>query len=483
MTRLYSGPKRLIAVAEDRFLSAEACRDLLARAVKLSSGGGEIQMYVRSRWTGNVRWARNEITSGGDTTEHYIQITRVIGGAGGSATTSRVDDNSLRDCIQRAEYRLRFNPPNEFANPLRRAERYLETNLWSDATFNVDAAARADVQRQLVEPALAESLLSAGYLEVAATGNGVINTAGLFAYVPQTRAEYSVTVRNARGTGSGWAGMSDKDWRTIDAHRLSAVALDKCKRSADPFAVEPGRYTVILEPQAVAELMQVLVRSLYRPPAEQGQGPWADRGGALSEELFSGGAGFEGLDEAPPMGMSKIGQRVLDPRITIGADPTDPEAPFVPFSYDSTPMRPVKWIENGVLRQLAYPRGYALSQLNRQDPLNLAQSFRVSGGTTSVDDMVKTTERGLLITRLVNIRYIDANSLLVTGTTSDGVWLIERGQITRAVKNFRFRDSPLFAFNSVDLIGPAVRVLADEPIIVPPMRVRDFSLTSLADAV
>lgn len=483
MRVLHAGPKRLIAVSDERFLSAEACQDLLARAVRLTRGGGDVQMSIRSRWTGNVRWARNEISSGGDTTDHFIEIMRVVRGAHGSASTSRIDDVSLENCIRRAEDRMRYSSPNDDATPMRRAEEYLKTDLWSDATFAVDVAARAALQRQLVGPAIAEQLLSAGYIEVAAIGNGVINTAGLFAYVPETRAECSVTVRNVRASGSGWAGIAAKDWRMIDAQRISATALDKCKRSADPVAIEPGRYTVILEPQAVAELMLPLVRSLFRIPSEMGYGPWADGTRVPASLMYSEGEVLEGAVPGEPIGMSRIGQRVLDPRITISSDPTDPDVPFLPFSWNSTPMRPVKWIEDGVLQQLAYPRDYALSQLNKPDPLNNIYAFRMSGGATTVDEMIKSTERGLLITRLVNLRQVNGSSLLQTGTTSDGVWLVERGEITKAVKNFRFRDSPLFAFNNVDVMGPPVRVLQPMPTMVPPVRVRDFSLTSLADAV
>jgi predicted Zn-dependent protease len=483
MTKLHGGPRRLIAVAEERFLSGDACKDLLARAAKLSRGGGDVEMSIRSRWTGNVRWARNEISSSGDTTDHFIEITRVVRGAAGSASTSRTDEASLENCIRRAEERMRYSTPNDDATPIRRAETYLKPELWSDATFALDAAARAQIQKELVGPAVAEQLLSAGYLEVAAIGNGVINTAGLFAYVPETRAEYSVTVRNARGTGSGWAGVAAKDWRTIDAQRISATALDKCKRSADPVAVEPGRYTMILEPQAVSDLMLPLMWSLSRPPAEEGMGPWADGARVPTPLQYPGGPPLEGVIPGGAIGVSKIGKRVLDPRITISADPTDPDIPYVPFAWDSTPMRPVKWIENGVLKELSYPRFYAVAELNKPDPLNNNYAFRMSGGTTSTDEMIKTTERGLLITRLVNVRTVDYPSLLQTGTTSDGVWLIERGAITKAVKNFRFRDSPLFAFNNVDVMGPPVRVFQSRPTIVPAVRVRDFSLTSLADAV
>ncbi|HEX6535309.1 MAG TPA: metallopeptidase TldD-related protein [Gemmatimonadaceae bacterium] len=487
MSPIFTRPASLFT--PDRFLSADACRDLLARIQRLSTGGGEVSMYVRSRWAGNVRWARNNIISAGDTTDHQIYITRSEENAQASMEINRLDDDSLRSALAEIERRMRFESTSRAPYSLRSSETYLKNDLWSDATFGLDAAARAAMQRKLVEPALAEELLSAGYLEVSGTGNGVVNSAGLFAYQPETRAEYSVTVRNATGTGSGWAGVDNIDWRKIDSEQISAVALDKCKRSADPVAIEPGRYDVILEPQAVAALMYQLVASLYRRPAEAGMGPWADRpqrsGGAdgpvgssaAFDDQSSGGGGGGGG------GNSKIGQLVLDRRVTIGADPTDPDAPFLPFAFDGSPNLPVKWIENGVLKELAYDRWYAVQALNKPNPLNNSLAFRMSGGPTTLDEMIASTDRGLLVTRLVNVRLVDYDSLLCTGTTSDGVWLIERGEITHPVKNFRFRESPLFAFNNLESLGAAKRVLMWQPTIVPLAKVRDFSMTSLADAV
>jgi predicted Zn-dependent protease len=484
VTSILTRPKSLFA--PDRFLSPDACRDLLERIVRLSSGGGEVSLHVRSRWAGNVRWARNDITTAGDTTNHEVRITRSRRGASAWIQVNRLDDASLRTALAQVERLMQHPAPSEAPVPLRTAEIYPETEIWSDSTYAVDAAARAAIQREMVEPALAEQLLSAGYLEVSAIGNGVINSSGLFAYEPETRAEYSVTVRNATGTGSGWAGVDNRDWRQIDAATLSAIALDKCKRSADPVAIEPGRYNVILEPQAVADLMFPLIRSLQRRPAEMGVGPWADRPrGAIGAGIVIGDQGFaEGLvSEGGAGGNSRIGQQVLDPRITISADPSDPEAPFVPFGYDSTPHRPVTWIDKGVLEELSYDRWYAVQALNKPDPLNNSQSFRMSGGQTTIPEMIASTERGLLVTRLTNVRLVDYDSLLCTGTTSDGLWLIERGEITHPVKNFRFRESPLFAFNSLDALGVPVRALGWMPTIVPPAKVRDFSMTSLADAV
>lgn len=469
----------------DRFLSADACQELLARIIGMSPSGWEISLHIESRWSGNLRWARNAITTAGDTTEPRVTITVHHRNRSANFKINRLDDASIRSALAHISRRLELQAPSDIPFALRSAEDYIQTELWSDATYQLDAAQRAALQRQLVGSAEAEQLLSAGYLEVSAIGNGVVNSAGLFAYLPETRAEFSVTVRDPSGTGSGWAGVASKDWRDIDAARLSAIALDKCKRSIDPVAIEPGRYTVILEPQAVSDLMRPLISSLSRVPAEMGMGPWADRPEQTAQTDFlpDDSISLAATVSSGGGGNSKIGQLVLDPRITISADPADPEGPFVPFAPDGSPNRAVKWIENGVLRELSYPRSYANQMLNKPDPLNNSGAYRMSGGDTTIEEMIARTERGLLVTRLTNVRVVDLNSLLCTGTTSDGLWLIERGEITRPVKNFRFRESPLFAFNSLEALGKPVRVLQPMPAIVPPAMVHDFSMTSLADAV
>lgn len=485
MSTMSKRPKSLFT--PDRFLSQEACQELLERMVRLSPRGWELSLQISSNWAGNVRWARNEITTAGDITEPTINITATHRKRSANFSINRLDDASIGNAIAAMKRRIEMFPPADYPGGLRSAEHYLETQLWSDATYELGAARRAELQRQLVAPAEKEDLLSAGYLEVRAIGNGVVNTAGLFAYLPETRAQFSVTVRNKTGTGSGWAGVANKDWRAIDADRLSAIAIDKCKRSADPVAIEPGRYTVIMEPQAVSDLMMPLIYSIDRQQAEMGIGPWADRPQQSSRAglIVGDASSFEGTagQGQGGSGNSRIGQLVMDPRITISADPSDPEAPFVPFAGDGSPYQSVKWIENGVLKELSYWRWYANQILNKPDPLPNSGSFRMSGGDSSIEQMIAQTERGLLVTRFTNVRTVDFNSLLCTGTTSDGLWLIEKGEITRPVKNFRFRESPLFAFNSLQALGKPQRVLQWMPVIVPPAMVHDFSMTSLADAV
>jgi predicted Zn-dependent protease len=186
-------------------------------------------------------------------------------------------------------------------------------------------------------------------------------------------------------------------------------------------------------------------------------------------------------------GGNKIGQKVVDERVTITSDPADPDAPAGAFTGDGLPTRRTVWIENGVVKNLAYDRYWA--QRQSREPVPLVPSLRMSGGTASLEEMIASTERGLLVTRLWYIRPVDPRTILYTGLTRDGTFLIERGKITRAVKNLRWNESPVFMLNNVEAMGRPVRVSASEDgspgvaVVVPPVKARDFTFTSLSDAV
>ncbi|HEU4643353.1 MAG TPA: metallopeptidase TldD-related protein, partial [Gemmatimonadaceae bacterium] len=178
------------------------------------------------------------------------------------------------------------------------------------------------------------------------------------------------------------------------------------------------------------------------------------------------------------------GARVVDERITISHDPADPLLGVVPFNEMDEPYRPVTWIDHGVLATLSDYREHALS--TRNEPLgNLnSRSYRMSGGETSVEEMIQSTRRGLLVTRFSDIMLLDESTVLATGLTRDGLWLVENGKISKAVKNLRFTESPLFVLNSIEQLGVPVPVFSpDAPAIVPPLKARDFSFTSVIDAV
>jgi predicted Zn-dependent protease len=203
----------------------------------------------------------------------------------------------------------------------------------------------------------------------------------------------------------------------------------------------------------------------------------------------------------PLLGTAHLGDKVVDERISISADPMDPELGFPPFSLDSegfvdlfkVPVyHPVKWIDHGVLTHLAYDRNDAIVRMGKNLGLPNSGAFRMSGGDTSIEEMISTTKRGIYVTRFDQLQLLDFTSQLHRGYTRDGLWLIENGKISKAIKNFAFTESILFILNNVDQLGVPQRVfhpnvpdpyLIPQPRIVPPLKVRDFSFTALTDAV
>jgi predicted Zn-dependent protease len=198
--------------------------------------------------------------------------------------------------------------------------------------------------RAITEPARRAGLVSTGYLEAQAGAFAVANSNGLFAYARSTGAAFTTTVRTADGTGSGWAGASDNDFRRIDPAVLAERAIEKARRSVNPVGVEPGRYTVVLEPTAVANLVQLIAGSLNARNADEGRSFFSRAGGG-----------------------NKIGEKVVDERVTLVSDPLDPRVPANTFGGDGLPNRRVTWIENGVVRNLAYDRFWA--QRSNKEPM------------------------------------------------------------------------------------------------------------------
>jgi predicted Zn-dependent protease len=456
-----------------RFLSKAECAALLTRVSRNAVGGGETGISLDSQWAGTLRWARNQAATTSDLRTNEIGVGRFLGTVGVQWVSIDMTDNeALEAAVRRAERfsELRSAPVEDL--PPLWVDPYvgvpLTPTIWSDATYQLSAEARAAAMVSLIAPAKAAGVLAAGYLQVSATGRAVMSTDradGL--YYPHTQAQYSVTVRDPHSRGSGWAGMDMYDWSKIDGAQLSAIAVDKCLRSRNPVRLEPGRYTTILEPQAVCDLTEIMFTN-----------------GTLSRQWAE--------NTAPPVspyghgnGDSRLGERMLDERITVTTDPMDPLLGHVPFDLLGSPYTPATWFKSGVLMALSHSRQYALEKLGQDtEGLYTLGAFRMTGGTTSVDEMIATTKRGLLVTRFWNVEVIDFSSLLSTGYTRDGVWLIERGKIAKPVTNFRFTESPLFVLNQVEQLGEPQRVFHPQaPVVVPPMKVRDFSFTSLSDAV
>ena len=473
----------------ERTLARAECEELFQRACAFAKGGGYTTVAVSSWWQGELRWARNRVSLASDRRDNELVVLRALrSGKPAWVTTNQLDDASLEAAVRAAERASAFDEMMGRGvgfYPKMPDYRRPDGTIWSDATYGLETERRGEIARGMIAPAEAKGMLSAGYLEVRA-GTSVSRSdahlelrSGEYSqweepFIAWTQAHCSTTVRDPKGAGSGWAGGSSYDWTALDAGALGERALEKCLASQNPVALEPGRYTVILEPQAVADMMELLAPEFNsREFPERGlPGPWR-----------------LGPDDAMGIWRTKLGLKVADERITISHDTADPLLGIV-ASQTEQPGE-VKYIDRGVLTAIGHMQATDIALLSGHHHLRGLTGYRMSGGETSVEEMIRTTRRGLLVTRLSNLRKLDGVSLLSTGLTRDGLWLIENGKISKAVKNFRFTESPLFMLNSIEQLGvprPVFRPTRREggrltPAIVPPLKVRDFSFTSTIDAI
>lgn len=456
-----TAPRSLVVAA--RTLGREECEALAKRVLSFATAD-ETRVTITSGGRGNTRFAVNQISTAGDNYDATVGIRSSFGKRTGGVNTNKLDDDSLRASVQLAERLAKLSPEDPEAMPELGPQSYVESRGWSEATASLDPGARANAARAITEPSRAAGLVSTGYLETRASATAIANSRGLFAYGRQTALALTATVRTADGAGSGWAGATSHDFAKVDPGELGARAIDKARRSVNAVAVEPGRYTAILEPTAVGNLVQFIPLAMSARNADEGRSFFSKAGGG-----------------------NKVGMKVVDERVTVTSDPLDPDTYAYTFSGDGLPVTKATWIENGVVRNLSYDRFWAAKQ--GRAPLAFAGAVRMSGGTASTEDLIASTDRGILITRFWYIRPVDPRTLLFTGLTRDGTFLIERGRVTRAVKNLRFNESPIFMLNNLEAMGQPVRVSASEAggpglaIVVPPIKVRDFTFTSLSDAV
>ncbi len=289
----------------------------------------------------------------------------------------------------------------------------------------------------------------------------MMNSKGLFAYNTATNVNFNVTVRTPDGKGSGYASKGYNDVTKLDVAAATKIAAQKAAASAAAKAIEPGKYTVILEPAAAIVLLENLFFNFDARSADEGRS-------------------FISL----PGGKTKLGQKLVDERVTIYSDPQNPDLPTSTWSGDGRPQEKVGWIEKGVVKNLFYSRYWA--QKKGVKAVSQPDGVIMEGGTASLQDLIKSTEKGILVTRLWYIRSVDPQTLLLTGLTRDGTFYIENGEIKFPVKNFRFNESPVIMLNNLEALGEPERTVSGESgmhAMIPPMKIRDFTFNSLSDAV
>ncbi|MEO6447243.1 MAG: metallopeptidase TldD-related protein [Gemmatimonadaceae bacterium] len=443
----------------------------LARRILAFATADSTRVTIRSGARANSRFAVNQISTAGDNTDTVVTVLSSFGKRSATATTNKLDDDALKAVVGNSEALARLSPEDPEAMPELEPQQYTNSTIgWSEATAQLDPVARAAAIQTITEPARAASLVSTGYIEARGTAIAIANSRGLFAYGRTTEAVLTTTVRTPDGQGSGWGGSAHWDWDRIDAKSLGATAIRKSKASHDAVAIEPGRYTVVLEPTAVGNLVQLIAGALSARSADEGRSFFTKQGGG-----------------------NKIGMKVVDERVTLFSDPMDPDIATNPFASDGLPLNRTVWIENGVVKNLSYDRYWAQKQGREPNAGGGGGGggggLKMLGGDASIDDLIAGTERGILVTRFWYIRPVDPRTILYTGLTRDGTFLIEKGKITRALKNFRFNESPIFMLNNLEAMSKPIRVSASESgntgqaIVVPAIRTREFSFTSLSDAV
>jgi predicted Zn-dependent protease len=291
-----------------------------------------------------------------------------------------------------------------------------------------------------------------------------MNSKGLYAFNRSTNVDFTVTMRSNDGTGSGWAARDLNDVSKLNAAETSRIAIDKAIMSREAKAIEPGKYTVILEPSASADLVRLMMNMNARQ-ADEGRSFLSKKGGG-----------------------TKLGEKLVDERVNIYTDPWHDDIPSSPWTPDGQARKKMDLIKNGVVSTLFYDRYWA-AQKNTQ-PVPQPGNVIMEGGTASIEDMIKDTTRGVLVTRFWYIRPVDPQTLLFTGLTRDGTFFIENGKIKHPIKNFRFNESPIIMLNNLETLGKPMRAATSEGgfggapnLMIPGMKIRDFTFSSLSDAV
>jgi predicted Zn-dependent protease len=441
------------------FTESEA-RAILERALKLSQAEN-CEAFLSANHGGNIRYARNAVTTSGEQQNMVLNVTSSFGKRSGTSTVNEFDDAALERAVRRSEELAKLAPEDpEYVAPLG-AQNYRPTNAFFDSTADLTPAARADVCASSLGPAREKGVVAAGFWEDSANWVARANSKGNFAYHRSTGIDFSVTMRTEDGLGSGYAYRNESDATKLDAALASRIAIEKAIASRDARAIEPGKYTVVLETQASSQLLASMAGAMQARTADEGRSFLARAGGG-----------------------TKLGEKIVDERVTLWSDPWDARVPGAPFVGDGRPAEKTIWVENGVVKNLAYSRYWAEKQGKPATPP--PSNLIMSGGDQSLEDLIRGTERGILVTRLWYIRPVDPQTLLFTGLTRDGTFYIENGRIRHAVKNMRFNESPVIMLNNLDALGLPERTRGLEvpfPIVIPPMRVRDFTFTSLSDAV
>ena len=460
MRRAIHKTRRAKAVDAEAHLSSFAELRRIADRILRLSDADETEVMIDAGADALTRFANNTIHQ--HVAEQFLTISvrTVFGGRTARATTNKTDEESLRRVVAASARLARSQPKYPGLLPMPGAQQYAKVNRWCEATAAASPEERARAVAGICRRAEQEKQTAAGTYSSGATRSLLGNSKGLAATYEQTRAECSITVMEEKS--SGWAKASAADIRSLDVDALAAQASRKAAGSRAPREISPGRYTVILEPAAALDMVGY---------------------------LFYDFAGTAVQDQRSCLN-DRMGKKIFGENITLWDDVTHPQQLGAPFDGEGVPRQKVLLVERGVAKNLVYARataknmkakatGHGLALPNEwgEAPMNLV----MEGGKSSLEEMIGSTERGILVTRLWYIREVDPYEKVMTGMTRDGTFLVENGRVAGGIRNFRFNQSVLELLANAEALGPAARASGEEAadMVIPAMKVRNFHFTEV----
>jgi PmbA protein len=450
-----SGP----TVAGAHLLSDGELRRIAERVFKLSDAD-ETEVDISAVTDALTRFANNTIHQNVAEQVLTVSVRPVYDGRTARATTNKTDDDSLRRVVETAKSLARSQPRNPDLLRMPGPQKYAKVSRYFENTAHATPADRARSVARVAEMAEKNKQTAAGIFSTGVMQTAMANSRGLFASHRQTRAEFSITILES--DSSGWAKANSPDLDQIDPFALARSASEKSAASRKPTEAAPGRWTVILEPPAVLDLVGF---------------------------LFYDFAGTAVADQRSCFN-KRMGQRVMGENITLHDDAYHALQSGAPYDGEGVPRQKILLVDKGVPTNLVYsratakkmkakPTGHGLSLPNDmgEAPLNLV----FNGGNAPVDEMVRSTERGILVTRLWYIREVDPYEKVLTGMTRDGTFLVQKGRIAGGLRNFRFNQGVLEMLSNVEMLGLSVRAAGEEffEMVVPPMKVRNFHFSEV----
>jgi predicted Zn-dependent protease len=442
-------------------LTEKEAKDVTTKMLSLVSAG-DAQVSVSSSETSHVRFAENSFTTSGKAERRGANVTVWIEGKRGSSSTNDFDENSLKEAIAQAEKIAKLAPVDREYLPTLSAQTYRPVNGYVEATANIPPLARAKAIGSILQESEKAKIIAAGFYQSQASASASATKNGNFNFERETVVGLSVTGRTPDGTSSGYFARSHYDVGKLDTERIAREAIRKTLEAKNAQPLDPGVYNVILEPQAVADILGFF-GSFDARSAEEGRSAYS-----------------------LPGGKTKLGTQIFDERINILSDPWNAELPGSAAAQGGIPAQKIYLVKNGKLENLTYSRFWAKQKgvEPTAGPVNTIMETSAKPATQA--EMIASTTRGLLVSRFWYIRATDPRTAAVTGLTRDGVWLIENGKITRPVRNFRFNQSiiQMLAPGNVEMIGASERVGdVDSASLLPTLKLKAFNFTSQSEAV